>query len=122
MKWGWLKKVVGIAGSAAGAAAFGQAGHPLVRAVLAASTAIEMVSAEKGKAKEDAAIAAVPRLLGGLGIPPDRVNAPHVQDAMRKVMQTWVAVQNAQEAVESALHEFEAAKSALTLVVQDAKG
>lgn len=117
MGWGWLKKAgqvgLGVASVTAGA-------HPVVRAVLAAVNAIEMISSAKGKDKENAAVNAVPSLLASMNLG-TRLDAPGVQDAIRKTMQAYVAAQNVDEAARQAWASFEEAKAALEAVIADVK-
>ncbi len=69
-----------------------------VPVIIAAVTAVEQVAdAAKGKAKQDAAIKMVGELLPLVEstVPREIVNEVAVQDAMRKVIDAVVALQNA---------------------------
>ena len=115
MNWGWLKTVARVGLNVAGTM------NPVVGAVLNAANVVEaQPSTKKGAQKEDAAVALVPSILALTGLD-TRLDAPGVQDAVRKVLQTYVAVQDAKSAVELAVTQFEAARAALEAVVEDAK-
>ena len=117
MKWGWLKTVGRVA---LGLGQSGILGPRVTAGTVMAAEVVEAISSARGKDKEDEAVRLVPTIVAGLNIG-DRINAPMVQDAMRKVMQTYVAVQNTKVAAEEAVVAFEAARQALEALIEDAK-
>ena len=110
MKLGWLKTAGKIAVK----------GTKIVKALIAAVNAVEAISAKKGSGKlSEALMLFEPTLLAaGLG---DKVDLPHVRDAIQQTTEAYVAAQNARVAADAALAEFVEAKTALERVMADLK-
>ena len=110
MKLAWLKTAGKLAVK----------GTKIIKAVVAAANAVEAISAKKGPDKlGEALLLFEPTLLAaGLG---DRVNLPHVRDAVQQTIEAYVAAQNARVAADAALAQFVEAKTALERVIADAK-
>ena len=107
MGWDWLKKAGKVAlGVGSVYAETSAPGARIVRAAIASANAIEMVSDSKGEAKTIEALAAVPAILGGIESDKALAAVPLVQDAIRDVMKAYVAVQNAQDALEVAVESL----------------
>lgn len=106
MNFGWLK-TVGRVALAVGASGVIPGASPIV---IAAANVVEAISAGKGKTKEDQAMALIPAVASSLNMAGLPLGVPAVAEASRKVMQAYVASQNA-------LTAFEEAKAALEAVV-----